>query len=131
MEYNENSMGFEVTETKVVYVVEADIDPDGWYGFDEDQLEELQADDFTPYWVCWIRRELTNKYFQIIGGPKLFQGQSFEDTVLESRGSVFEDLDLGSVDTLTDPVTGEDIDVYDFDYSRLPKILGCSLVNKS
>ena len=129
MEYNENSMGFEVTETKVVYVVEADTDFD-FMGFDDKELD-AQYKDYTPYWVCWIRRELTNKFFQVIGGDKLFQGQSFEDTVLDSSGGVFEDLDLSSVDTLTDPVTGEDIDVYDFDYSKLPKILGCSLVNKN
>ena len=129
MEYNRDSMGYEVTETKVVYVVEADTDY-CFYGFYDEELDR-QYKDYTPYRVCWIRRELTNKYFQIIGGPRLFQGQSFEDTVLDSSGGVFEDLDLSSVDTLTDPVTGEDIDVYDFDYSRLPKILGCSLVNKS
>ena len=121
--YNKDSIGFEVTETKVVYVVEADIQDDG--GFIEEDFETL-CDFGIPYCIYWLRRELTNKFFQVIGGPKIFDRQSFNDQVMGSRSEVFEDLDLSSIDTLTDPVTGEDIDVYSFDYSALPEILGCT-----
>ena len=128
MEYDKDSMGFEVTDTRVVYVAEADVDFD-FMGFDDEE-QNARYKEYTPYIVCWIRREITNKFFKVIGGPDLFQGQSFEDKVIDSLTGVLCDLDLGSIDTLTDPVTGEDVNVYDFDYSKLPKVLTANWGNQ-